>query len=169
MKRYLEIGKVVNVHGIRGDLKVLPWCDDPSFLCSFETLYLRNGAMPVHVTEARYHKDMAVLHLEGFDTPEQAEKLRGQILYMDRSEVQLESGTYFVQDLIGLEVRNADTGKCYGILTDVLQTGANDVYEITPERGKRLLIPAIPDVILKTDVLGGVMEIRPLEGLLDED
>ena len=169
MKQYLENGKIVNVHGLRGDLKVGPWCDEPEFLCEFDTLYLGKAQKPVNVTAARLQKGNVLLHLEGVDTVEAAEQLRNQVLYMDRDEVELEEGVYFIQDLIGLEVLDADTGKSYGKLSDVMQTGANDVYEIKDETGKTVLIPAIPDVVQETDLDGGVMRIRPLEGLFDAD
>lgn len=167
MKQYLEIGKIVNVHGLRGDVKVVPWCDDPAFLCEFETLYLGKDYRPVEVTDARLQKNNVLLHLDGVETVEEAEKLRGSILYMDRNEVELEEGVYFIQDLIGLEVLDADTGKSYGTLTDVMQTGANDVYEVKAADGSAVLIPAIPDVIVETNIDAGVMTIRPLEGLFD--
>ena len=171
MKQYLEIGKIVNVHGLRGDMKVVPWCDDPEFLCEFDTLYLGKAQKPVTVTAARLQKGNVLLHLEGVDTVEEAEKLRNQVLYMDRDEVDLKlpEGHYFIQDLIGLEVLDVDTGKSYGKLTDVMQTGANDVYEVKDADGKTVLIPAIPDVVQETDLDGGVMRIRPLEGLFDAD
>ena len=101
------------------------------------------------------------------DTPEQAETLRNQILYLNREDVELEEGTYFIQDLIGLDVIDADNGAAYGTLKDVLQTGANDVYVVQAEGGKELLIPAIPDVIVETNIEEHCMKIRPLEGLLD--
>lgn len=110
---------------------------------------------------------MVLLHLEGYDTPEQAETLRNQILYLNREDVELEEGTYFIQDLIGLDVVDADNGTVYGTLKDVLQTGANDVYVVQAEGGKELLIPAIPDVIVETNIEEHCMKIRPLEGLLD--
>ena len=163
MKQYLEIGKIVNVHGLRGDMKVVPWCDDPEFLCEFDTLYLGKAQKPVTVTAARLQKGNVLLHLEG------VEKLRNQVLYMDRDEVELEEGVYFIQDLIGLEVLDVDTGKSYGKLTDVMQTGANDVYEVKDAEGKTVLNTAIPDVVKETDLDGGVMRIRPLEGLFDAD
>lgn len=169
MKQYLEIGKIVNVHGLRGDVKVVPWCDDPEFLCAFETLYLGKSYKPVEITAARLQKNTVLLHLNGVENVEEAEKLRGQVLYMDRDEVELEEGVYFIQDLIGLEVLDADTRESYGRLTDVLQTGANDVYEVRGEDGKTVLIPAIPDVVLETDLDAGIMRIRPLEGLFDAD
>ena len=110
---------------------------------------------------------MVLLHLEGYDTPEQAETLRNQILYLNREDVELEEGTYFIQDLIGLDVIDADNGTAYGTLKDVLQTGANDVYVVQAEGGKELLIPAIPDVIVETNIEEHCMKIRPLEGVLD--
>lgn len=169
MKQYLEIGKIVNVHGLRGDVKVVPWCDDPAFLCAFETLYLDGGQKAVQITAARLQKGNALLHFASVDTPEAAEALRGQILYMNREEVELDEGVYFVQDLLGLEVLDADTGESYGLLSDVLETGANDVYEITDRNGVTRLVPAIPDVITETNLEQGVMRIRPLEGLFDAD
>lgn len=106
------------------------------------------------------------MKIEGIDTPEQAQTLRGRVLYMDRNDVELEEGTYFVQDLIGLEVSDADSGEVYGTLTNVTATGANDVYQIK-NGDKEYLIPAIPDVVVKTDIEGGKMLIRPIEGLFD--
>lgn len=167
-KEYLEIGKIVNVHGLRGDVKVMPWCDDPEFLCEFETLYLGKEHREVVIADARTFKNTVILRLEGCNTIEAAEKLRNQILYMHRDDVELEEGVYFIQDLIGLEVVDADSGRVYGTLKDVMQTGANDVYEVRDEAQKKSYwIPAIPDVIIETDVDGGIMKIRPLEGLLD--
>lgn len=167
MKDYLEIGKIVTVHGLRGDVKVQPWCDSPEFLCAFPVLYLGKEKKEVEVIDARVQKNMAVLRLGGYETVEQAETLRNQMLYLHREDVELEDGTYFVQDLMGLEVLDADSGVSYGILKDVLQTGANDVYVVQPEDGKEVLIPAIPDVIVETNLEEGCMKIRPLEGLLD--
>lgn len=168
-KEYLEIGKIVTVHGLRGDIKVQPWCDSPLFLCEFPVLYLGKDKKEVEITDARPIKNMVLLHLDGYDTIEQAETLRNQILYMNREDVELEEGTYFIQDLIGLKVLDADSNASYGKLKDVLQTGANDVYVVLPENGKEVLIPAIPEVIVETDIEGGVMRIRPLEGLFDAD
>ncbi len=168
-KQFLEIGKITNVHGLRGEVKVFPWCDDAAFLCSFDTLYLDGGRTPVRILRARMMKNMAILQIEGCDTREQAERLRNQVLYMDRDEVELEEGTYFIQDLIGLTVTDADSGKEYGRIKDVLQTGANDVYVIAePETKKEYLVPAIPDVIVETNIEEGTMTIRPLEGLFDD-
>ncbi len=169
-KRFLEIGEITNVHGLRGEVTVYPWCDSAAFLCSFDTLYFdKDGRKPVRVLRARVHKNMAILQLEGCTTREQAETMRRQMLFMDRDEVELDEGCYFIQDLIDLEVRDADTGEVYGRIADVLETGANDVYVISRGDGsKELLVPAIPDVIVETNLEDGVMTIRPLKGLFDD-
>ncbi len=168
-KQFLEIGKITNVHGLRGEVKVIPWCDSAAFLCSFDTLYLDKGRTPVEILRARIQKNMVIMELEGCTTREQAEAMRGQVLYMDRDDVELDEGSYFIQDLIGLEVRDADTGSVYGTISDVLETGANDVYAIrNPETKQEYLVPAIPDVVLETNLEDGVMTIRPLKGLFDD-
>jgi 16S rRNA processing protein RimM len=168
--RFLTIGEITNVHGLRGEVTVYPWCDSAAFLCSFDTLYFDNqGRKPVRILHARVHKNMAILQLEGITTREQAETLRRQQLFMDREDVELDEGCYFIQDLIGLEVRDADTGEVYGEIADVLETGANDVYVISCGEGvKEKLVPAIPDVIIETNLEDGYMTIRPLKGLFDD-
>ena len=166
MKRFLEIGKIVAVQGLKGEIRVDPWCDSPDFLCEFEQLYFNKGETPVTVVRARPHKNIVLMKIEGVDTPEEAQKLRGKILYMDREDVELEEGCYFVQDLIGLEVIDADDNTVYGKLSQVTATGANDVYHIKNGENE-YLIPAIPDVIVKTDIENGQLLIRKMEGLFD--
>ncbi|MBP1560018.1 MAG: 16S rRNA processing protein RimM [Oscillospiraceae bacterium] len=169
MKRYLEIGKIVAVQGLKGEVRVEPWCDSQEFLCEFDTLYFDKGETPVEVTRSRPHKNIVLMKIEGVDTVEQAQNLRNKILYMDREDVELDDGSYFVQDLIGLEVIDNDSGESYGKLCEVSFTGANDVYHIKGADGKIRLIPAIPDVVISTDITGGIMKIHVLEGLFDED
>lgn len=167
-KEYLEIGKIVNVHGLKGDVKVMPWCDDAELLCEFDSLYLDRDKKEIFIEDARVFKNTVIMRFENVDTVEAAEKLRNKVLYIHRDDLELEEGVYFIQDLIGLSVVDADTGEAYGALMDVQQTGANDVYEVkNQETGRTYWIPGIPDVVVETDVDGGVMKIRPLEGLLD--
>ena len=166
-KRFLEIGKIVSTHGVRGEVKVLPWCDNAEFLTEFEELYFDAGKTPVRIENARIHKGMAILKLEGVSNLDEANRYRGRVLYMNREDVELAPGTYFIQDLLGLTVLDADSGEEYGKLTDVTRTGANDVYHITNAEGREYLIPAIPQVIEKTDLEGGKLLIHPLEGLFE--
>ncbi len=168
MKKMLETGKVVNIHGLKGEIKVIPWCDAPEFICEFDVLYIGKEQKTFEVESARVHKGMALIKLKGIDTPEAANSLRNSVVYIDREDIELDEGTYFIQDLIGLTVKDVDTDKVYGEVTDVLQTGANDVYEIKNDK-KTYLVPAIEQVVIDTDIENSVMLIRPLEGLFDED
>ncbi|HAG13175.1 MAG TPA: 16S rRNA processing protein RimM [Ruminococcus sp.] len=167
-KQYLEIGKIVNVHGLGGVVKVMPWCDSAAFLCEFETLYRGKEHLPMEIERASVQKNMALVKFAGVDTAEAANALRNTVLYMNREDVELDDGTYFIQDLQGMTVQDADSGKVYGKLKDVLQTGANDVYEVEAPGGKMLLVPVIPDVVLDIDFETDTITIRPLEGLFDD-
>ncbi|MCD7726940.1 MAG: ribosome maturation factor RimM [Ruminococcus sp.] len=169
MEKFLEIGKIVSVHGLAGDVKVEAWCDSPEVLCRFKTLYFSKGERKVKVKKSRVQKNMAILKLEGFDSVEQAQTLRNKILYADRESMNLPEDTYFIADLIGMEVINFESGESYGKITDVTQTGANDVYHIKSAEGKMYYVPAIADVVKTTDIENGVMKITPLRGLFDED
>jgi len=166
--QYLECGKIVSTHGVRGELRVQPWCDSPEFLCGFHTLYLQKGETMLEVERARPNKNMVLLKLKGFDTLDDAVTLRGKVLYINRDDAP-DDGATFIQDLIGISVVDADSGRLWGTLTDVLFTGANDVYVLMDEAKKQRLIPAIPDVIVETDITGGIMRIRPLKGLFEDE
>lgn len=168
MEQYLEIGKVVSTHGLRGELRVDPWCDSPQFLCQFKTLYLKKGETRLSVS-SRPHKTIAIVKAKGIDTIEEAEKLRGRVLYINRSDARLAPGEYFIQDLMGLDVIDIDTSKSYGKITDVLKTGANDVYQVTDEKKKDYLIPVIDDVVKEIDINGGKVLIKPLKGIFDDE
>lgn len=167
-KEYLEAGKIVNTHGIRGEVKIMPYCDSPELLCDFDRLFMGKSLKEIYIERSRVQKNMIICKIEGVDTPEDAEKLRNKMLYMHRDDLELDEDTYFIQDLIGMTVKNADTGEIYGIIDDVFQTGANDVYSIK-NGDKSYLVPAIADVVITTDIDSGIMTIRPLEGLFDED
>ena len=168
MQKYLETGKIVSIHGLKGEVKIQPWCDSPEYLCTFKCLYSKSGDRVYEIERIRPQGNMVIAKLKGIDTPEQAQALRGRILYIDRDDADLPEGSYFVADLIGLEVRD-ESGRSYGVISDVLQTGANDVYEIKSNDGKLYYIPAIPSVILSTDIQDRIMVIYPMEGLFDED
>lgn len=166
MEKYLKGGKIVTTHGIRGEVKVQPWTDTPDVFCDLDRVYLKNGASAIEIENAREHKGMIILKLKGTDTVEDAQKLVNTVLYIDREDIELDEGAYFIQDIIGLEVFDIDNGKLYGKVTDITATGANDVFHITFEN-KTYLIPNIKSVVINIDVEGGKIEIRPLEGLLE--
>ena len=152
--KYLRIGQIVRAHGVHGDVKVLPLTDDPARYRKVKTAYLERGGSysPVALEDVRLQPDAVLLHVSGYDTPEKAETLKNVYLCVDRENaVALDEYTYFVADLIGCETFDT-AGKAYGKITDVLETGANDVYEI--EHGK-LLVPALKRVLASVDVASG--------------
>ena len=165
-KEYLEAGKIVTTHGVRGEVKIMPYTDTPELLAEFDRLFIGKAKDEVYIERSRAFKNMVIAKIEGVDTPEAAEKLRNKVLYMHRDDLELDDDTYFIQDLIGIEVRDADSGQVYGVIDDVMQTGANDVYVVKGE-GREYLVPAIADVVVSTDIDGNVMTIRPLDGLFD--
>ena len=171
IKEFLEIGEIVGTHGIRGEIRFNPWCDSPEFVKKFKTLYYdSNGGCAAQIKTARPHGNIVLLTIDGIDTVEKAQKLRGKVLYMKRSDAKLPEGTYFIAELIGCTVYDADApDKIYGTLSDVSETGANDVWHIKDSGGKEYLIPSIPDVVIETDVAQNRIVIRPLKGIFDDE
>ena len=165
-KEFLEAGKIVNTHGIRGEVKIMPYTDSPELLAEFDRLFLGKAHTEVIIEHSRAFKNMVIAKIEGVNTPEEADKLRNKLLYMHRDDLELDEDTYFIQDLIGMEVRDADSGQVYGKIADVMQTGANDVYVVKGD-DREYLVPAISDVVVSTDIDADIMTIRPLEGLFD--
>ena len=168
-KQYLDSGKIVGTHGIKGEVRIEPWCDSPEFLCAFKKLYLDEKGQTFIEVKSRPHKNITLAKIKGVDTIEAAEKLRGKIIYINRDDITLDEGVNFVQDLIGLEVRDAENGTVYGKITDVLRTGANDVYEITDSKNKKYLAPVIDEVVEEINVDGGFVLIRPMKGIFDDE
>ncbi len=169
IKAFLETGKITGTHGVRGEMRVHPWCDSPEFLTEFKRLYLDDkGEKYIDVVRSRAHGNMVIMKVQGVDTIEAAEKLRNKVVYISREDAELDDGAYFVQDIIDCTVIDADTAMQYGVLTDVSQTGANDVWHVATEKGE-VLIPAIPDVVQDIDIEKGVITIRPLKGLFDDE
>ena len=168
-KPYLEAGQIVGTHGVRGEVRVQPWCDSPEQFAGFKKLYWDDaGKQPVKV-KGRPHKNIALVVLDGVTTVEAAQVLRGKMLYVDRKDLKLPKDRYLVQDLIGLKIVDVDTGEEYGTLSDVSQTGANAVYHMATADKGEILIPAIPDVVVKIDLKADTLYLRPMKGLLDDD
>lgn len=167
-KQYLDSGKIVGTHGIKGEVRIDPWCDSPEFLCAFRKLYLDGQGEAFVEVKSRPHKNIVLAKIKGIDTIEAAERLRGKIVYINRSDIHLDEGVHFVQDLIGLEVRDFDSGKVYGTIKDVLRTGANDVYEIV-DGGKTYLAPVIDEVVREINTDDGYVLIIPMKGIFDDE
>lgn len=168
-KEFLEAGKIVGTHGVRGELRVESWCDSPKVLAGIKTLYWNGGETAVKVLGARVHKSLVLMKLEGVDSATQGDLLRGKVLYLARKDVKIPEGRYFIQDLIDMQVQDADTGTVYGKVREVFQTGANNVYRIAGENGKEYLFPAVEEMIAETDLDGGVIRVRPIAGIFDSE
>lgn len=163
----IETGRIVNTHGVRGEVKIQPWADAPEMFLRLERLFLSDDAPPLIIERCRVHKGNVIVKFRGVDSLDAAQAYKGRVVFLDRDDMPLEEGVYFISDLIGLSVEDADTGRRYGVLSEVLSTGARDVYELTTDDGKRLYIPAVPEVVVEVDLQGRRMKIRPLEGLFD--
>lgn len=168
-KQYLDSGKIVGTHGIKGEVRIEPWCDSPEFLCAFKKLYLDESGQTFIEVKSRPHKNITLAKIKGVDSIEEAEKFRGKIVYINREDITLDEGVNFVQDLIGLEVKDAENGTVYGKITDVLRTGANDVYEITDSNNKKYLAPVIDEVVEEINVDGGFVLVHPMKGIFDDE
>ena len=165
--QFLEAGRIVRTHGVRGELVLECWADSPEFVAGVKHLYFDGGKTDAGVVSSRVHKGRLLLKLQGVDTVEQGDALRGKVLYLNREDVRLEEGQVFLQDLIGLKAIDGTTGREYGVLQEVLPTGANDVYVIERD-GRRFLFPAVRHMIERTDVEAGIMTVRPIKGIFDE-
>jgi len=167
-KKYLEVGKIVGTHGVKGMTRVQVWADSADFLKQFKYVYTdQNGENRLTVLRVQPHGNISLVAFKGVETIEHAESFRNTVLFIDRKDVKLPEGRYFITDLIGITVTDADSGAVLGEITDVSQTGANDVWHIT-KGGKEYLIPAIDDVIISVDIDGETSVIRPLKGIFDD-
>lgn len=158
--QYLECGRIVNTHGIRGEVKIVPWADSPEFLCGFSTLYIDQA--PVKVRSARVHKGNVIALLEGVDDVNAAMLLKNKTVCIDRDDAELPEGAFFLADIIGLDVVDED-GRKLGVLKDILSPSLQQVYVVEGDR--EILIPAVPEFILETNVDGGYIRVRLIEGM----
>ena len=169
---YIETGEIVSLHGINGEMKVYPWADAPQFLEDFTDFYIQKNKMhyeKLTATSVRTHKNMVLIKFEGIDNPEMARNFIGKTLYLDKEEISLEEGSYFVQDLIGCKVINAADKTLIGTVQDVNNLGASDIYLIKGTDGKDYMFPAVEEFLVKTDIAEKTIEIKVIEGMFSED
>lgn len=167
-KEYLEAGEFVTTHGITGELRLYPWSDGPDFLSGFSTIYLDEaGRKPLRVLQARPHKNICIVRLEGVETIEAARPFIGKTVYIARADARLEPGRFFVQDILGAEVLNDETGESYGHIHAVTRPGRHDVYEIHAPGGQVWFFPAAGPFVASIDLDAGAVRVRPIEGMFD--
>lgn len=160
----IEIGQIVNTHGIRGEVKLNPWTDDIYDLVDLEVFYDKDSK-PLKVESSRVHKNVLIIKFSGVNTMNDAEKMKGKTLYTEKTP--LPEGRYYIKDLTGLTAFECE--EKLGELTDVFNTGANDIYEIKTPEGKRIYLPVIEGVIGDVDLEKKTISVTIPEGLLDDD
>lgn len=165
-KQFLEAGKIVNTHGVTGEIKVQSWCDSPEVLLDFDTLYL-SPTEPVRVTRSYVHKNCVIMRLDGVDTCEAAQALKNRVLYLDREDVDLPDDLVFIQDILGFAVFDARTGETIGTLRDVNQGAGHDLYIIARDGRPDALIPACKPFLKGIDLEKGVITVETIEGLVE--
>ena len=158
-QKFLEAGEIVNTHGIKGEVKILPWCDGPEFLKAFKTLYIDGKSYKVEAS--RVHKTMLLCKLQGIDDVSVAQTYKGKTVKIDRDSAPIAEGRVFIADLIGLPV--FAEGDEIGKLTDVIDVPRGQVYEVKGEGDH--LIPAVPEFILSVDADEGIIVVRLIEGM----
>ena len=169
MKEFLEIGKVNNTHGLRGEVKLEMWCDSIDYLRQLEKVYLDDkGNKSLSLVSARPQKNIAILKFSEINSIEEAEGLKNKILYCNRNDAEIEEGAYYLADIIGSRVVDIETGREYGKIVDIMNYGSSDIYDVLKDK-KHYLIPAIDDVVKEIKTDEQIVLIKPMKGLFDED
>jgi 16S rRNA processing protein RimM len=161
MNQYLETGKIVNTHGLNGEVRIESWADSPEFLCGFKTLYVDGS--PRKVLSARVHKTCVIALLEGVASIDDAVRLKNKTVSIDRKDALLEKGRYFISDLVGLRAIDDATGEELGRITEILPLQAHNVYVISGRQ--EILIPAVPEFVRHIDIDAGAVTFRLIEGM----
>ena len=164
---YIECGRVINTHGCHGGLKLESWCNSPEDLASLEKIFFKNGEIYTEskVVRASVFKQFVVITLDSVNSMDEALALKGSVVYALRDDFHLDVGEYFIADLNGLNVIDANDGKIYGTLLEVVNRGASDIYVVNTPDGERM-IPAVPEFVDRVDIESGIF-VTPIEGMLD--
>ncbi|MBR5708107.1 MAG: 16S rRNA processing protein RimM [Oscillospiraceae bacterium] len=160
LSEYLECGEIVNTHGIKGEVKISPWCDSPAFLSRFRRFFV--DGREIKVVSTRVQGQMLFARLDGIDDINAAMTLKGKKLFIARDDAKLEDGAYFLSDIIGAEVRDEEIG-VVGMLEDFLELPAGRVFVVRGETEH--LIPDVPEFVRKVDVEAGVVTVKLIEGM----
>ena len=173
MLQYFEIGKIVNTHGVRGEVKVVPLTDDPKRFDKLKSAYISStiseGMQKYNFEGAKFHKTFVLLKIKDINDANEAEKLKGKFIIINREDaVKLPKDSFFICDLINCEVYDEKANKL-GILIDILQTGSNDVYVVCDENKKEILIPALKSVVKEVSIENKKITVELPQGLIDDE
>lgn len=166
-KKYLECGKIINTHGVKGAVKLESWCNTPDDLAGLERIFISQpgGMREYSVKHASVFKQFVIAELDGVNDFDSALLLKNKTAYALREDFLLEEGDYFIADLIGLPIVDVNTKAVYGKLKDIINRGASDIYVIDTENGEKMM-PAVDEFVKEVDVNNGIF-IAPIEGMLD--
>ena len=165
---YLECGKIINTHGVAGAVKVENRCDTPKILAALKRIYFKNGGQyrEVGVISGSVMGQFVLLKIEGVTDLDGAAALKNTLIYAAREDLPVEEGAVFIADLLGLPVIDAETGKEYGKLVDVMNRGASDIYVVDTPAGERMM-PAVKEFVKSIDIEKGIF-VTPIEGMFDD-
>lgn len=169
MLEYLIVGQLVNTHGVKGELKAIPLTDDPNRFTKLEWVYIdKNGKLEKYdITGVKFFKQFVILKFRNVDSMDEAEKLKGLYMKIDRAHaVKLPKDSFFITDILGMSVYD-ENNSLLGKLVDVIQTGSNDVYVVKNDEGKEILIPALKSVVKEVSLEEGRISVILPKGLLD--
>lgn len=168
MNKYLELGQIVNVRGLKGEVKVNSFTDDNTKFERLPKVFIKRNKGDLEerkIEKVSYNKNQVIIKFVGINTIDEAEKLRNSFILVDRDDLEsLPEGVYYIADLIGLDVYTED-GELLGKVDDIYNTGANDIYVIKDDLGKQRLLPGIKDVIKEVNIEEGKIIVNLIEGL----
>ncbi len=167
-EKFLECGKIINTHGVKGTVKAESWCDSPYILADLERIYTENNGKvkEYKVINASVFKQFVLFELEGIFGMDAALAMKNKIIYASRDDIELEEGDFFIADLIGLPVIDQGSGREYGKITDVINTGASDIYVIKTPKGESMM-PAVEEFVKEIDLDKGIF-VKPIEGMFED-
>ena len=164
---FIECGKIINTHGCRGSVKAESWCNTEEDLACLKKVFIKQGALykEYKVNKASIFKQFVIFEFAGLSDMDEAMLLKNKTLYAQRDDFELEEGEFFLADMIGLDVIDADTKQVYGKLSEIINRGASDIYVVKTEQGERM-IPAVDEFIISIDINEGIF-VRPISGMFD--
>ena len=169
MQNYLPACKIVSTHGVRGEMKALPLCDGAAFLAQFKRLFTSaDGAGETRVLGVRAQGNVILLRLDGVTDMDAARAQVGRTYYLAKADAKLPRGRYFIDDLLGCDVVDADTDRVYGQLTNVDRPAAQDIYTVTDGAGEEHMLPAVPEFVKKIDIDARKIFVTPIEGMFTD-
>lgn len=168
-EKYLECGKIVGTHGVRGGVRMASLCDSAEVLASLRQMYKKtaSGWREYKVREAFVHKSMAVVTFEEITSLDGAIAMRDVVMYADREDIPREEGSFFISDLIGLEIKDHESGEVYGVLSEVISPAGRDIYVVKKSDGGEFMIPCVSEFVIRIAPEEGAIFVRLIDGMMD--